>query len=48
MNLLKNKKFILKTVINVCLFKPGILRDNTMDDNLMYIPNVNTQNYHFC
>ena len=27
---------------------PGILRDKTMDDNLIYIPNDDTQNYHFC
>ncbi len=27
---------------------PGIYRDKTMADNLMYIPKDNTQNYPFC
>ena len=26
---------------------PGTYRDNTMADNLMYIPNDDTQNYFF-
>ena len=27
---------------------PGILRDKTMDDNLLYIPNDDKQKYPFC
>ena len=27
---------------------PGIYRDKTMADKLMYIPNDDTQYYHFC
>ena len=40
--------FALKAVVAILCNPAGILRDKTMHDKLMYIPNYDKQNYHFC
>ena len=42
-----SKKSKIYVYIGECI-NTGILRDKTMTDNLMYIPNDDTQNYPFC
>ena len=39
------KKYTQKGKGNFIFYITGILRDKTMDDKLIYIPNVNEQNY---